>query len=81
MTKSNAFRKPDKSAIAEAVAATNPVETLTVADPNDVVGLNFKMPLDEVKAFKRAAVEENLSLVALFRACFKAWQEVNGKTY
>jgi hypothetical protein len=81
MTKNNAFKKPNKAAIVEAVARTNPVETLAIADPNDLVGVNFKMPLDEAKAFKRAAVEENLSNVALFRACFKAWQELNGKTY
>jgi hypothetical protein len=81
MTKSNAFKKPDKSAIADAVQASNPVQTLKVTDPRTMVGLNFKLPLDEVKSFKRAAVEENVSLVDLFRACFKAWQELNRKTY
>ncbi len=81
MTKSNAFKKPDKAAIVDAVTNQNPVETLRVSDPNDLVGLNFKMPLDELKAFKRAAVEENLTLIALFRQCFKAWQEANGKKY
>ena len=81
MTKSNAFKKPDKAAIVDAVSNQNPVETLRVSDPNDLVGLNFKMPLDELKAFKRAAVEENLTLIALFRQSFKAWQEANGKKY
>ena len=81
MNKSSAFKKPDKAAIVAAVTTQNPVETLRVSDPNDLIGLNFKMPLDEVKAFKRAAVEENLSLVSLFRECFKAWQDVNGRKY
>jgi hypothetical protein len=81
MNKSNAFKKPDKAAIVDAVTVQNPVQTLRVSDPNQVTAINFKMPLDEVKAFKRAAVEENLSMVALFRECFKAWQENTGKKY
>lgn len=81
MTKSNAFKKPDKLAIAQAVTATNPVKTLTLRDSQELVSLNFKMSLDEIKSFKRAAVEENLSLINLFRACFKSWQESVGKKY
>ena len=81
MNKSSAFKKPDKAAIVEAVGNDNPVKTLKVADPHELVGINFKMSLDEVKAFKRASVEEGLSMVALFRTCFLAWQEQTGKKY
>lgn len=81
MNKNSAFKKPDKAAIAQAVTTANPVETLRVADPNEIVGLNFKLSLDEAKSFKRAAIEEGLSYIALLRECFEAWQTVKGKKY
>lgn len=47
---------------------------LSKAPPQELVGLNFKVPAEFIKEFKQVALDENLKLVDLLKAMFEVYK-------
>lgn len=63
-----------KPAGAKGAPPTEAAENLNRTPDHDLTPLQFKVPADFKRAFRRAAFEEEITMVELLRRAFDAWQ-------